>query len=257
MFENRVFALSASICALSFAALAFCLPPQAGAQADAPYYARKNSFGVVAAYSNDSSHMLLGYAQNRKLLDFGASYSRRLLLNRIVNWQYDGEFFPVALESDPLTKYVNAQTSPVASTNTFTGGSPTVTCAPIVVSYSYTFKGLIYSGTITTTCSGREWTPGEAFSPVGMQWNFRPRRRLQPFVNGHGGEMYTTRPIPISFAGSFNFTFDVGAGFEYFRTKTTSLRVEYKYHHTSNHETASENPGIDNGVIQVGWVFGR
>jgi hypothetical protein len=257
LFENRVFALPASICALSFFAFTFCLLPKACAQADAQYYTRKNSFGVVAAYSNDSSHILLGDAENRKLLGFGASYSRRLFLNGIVNWQYDGEFFPVALESDPLTKYVNVQTAPVAITTTFTGLAPMVTCAPVVINYSYTVKGVTYSGTATTTCTGRQWTPGEAFSPIGMQWNFRPRHRLQSIVSGHGGEMYTTKPIPVPFAGSFNFTFDVGAGFEYFRTKTSSLRVEYKYHHASNHETASENPGIDNGVLQFSWVFGR
>ena len=67
---------------------------------DTPY-ARKNSFGVLTAYSlRLRSHLLLGYAENRVLLlDIGLSYSRRLLLNDFVNWQFDGEILPVALKT--------------------------------------------------------------------------------------------------------------------------------------------------------------
>src|ERR1700677_692115 len=68
---------------------------------DTPYYARRNSFGFFGAYSPDSSHMLMGYAENRKLVDVGVSYNRRLLMGRAVNWQYSLELLPVALESDP------------------------------------------------------------------------------------------------------------------------------------------------------------
>jgi opacity protein-like surface antigen len=69
--------------------------------------------------------------------------------------------------------------------------------------------------------------------------------------------MYTTHPIPIYYAGSFNFTFDLGAGIELYRSKTRSIRAEYRYHHISNHETAEQNPGIDNGLFQVTYTFGR
>jgi opacity protein-like surface antigen len=98
---------------------------------------------------------------------------------------------------------------------------------------------------------------GEGMSPIGFQWNFLPRRKLQPILEGHVGYMYSTQAIPVVSAGSFNFTLDVGTGFEYFRTKSSSVRVTYRYHHISNHGTASENPGVDNGVIQAAWVFGR
>lgn len=62
---------------------------------------------------------------------------------------------------------------------------------------------------------------------------------------------------PVYYAGSFNFTFDLGAGFEWYRSGNQSVRVQYRYHHISNHETAMYNPGIDNGVLQVAYVFGR
>jgi hypothetical protein len=230
----------------------------AQASPEIPNYARKNSFGVFGAYSGDSSHILLGYAENRKLVDFGVSYSRRLLMGNMVNWQYSLELLPVALESDPVGIETNNQKTPVVSTTTYNFGAQFVTCTPATVPYSYENEnGVTDSGTLTYSCSGRRWTIGEAMSPIGMQWNFLPRRKIQPFFVGHGGYMYSTQPIPIIQAGSFNFTFDLGAGFEIYRGLHKSIRVEYRYHHISNHNTAEENPGIDNGLFQASYVFGR
>lgn len=222
-----------------------------------PYYARTNSFGVLVAYSGDSSHMLLGIAEQRKLLNIGVSYGRKLLLRRVVNWQYNGELYPVALESDPLSRFVVQQTEPIVTTVTI-DGSPLVSCAPINTSFNYTDPGgVVHTGTTTLVCHGRQWTVGEGMSPVGMQWNFLPSRPLQPFLIGHGGYMYSTQAIPIYGAGSFNFTFDFGAGIEWYRSPSRSFRAEYRYHHISNHNTATFNPGIDNGLFQVSYVFGR
>ncbi len=223
-----------------------------------PFFARKNTFSVFSAYSNDSSHILLGNAENRKLLDFGVSYSHRLFVDRVVNWQYNGEFLPVALESDPQAMETIHQTEPTAETITFNEGNEAVTCTPQTSSFSFVNpNGVTYAGTETFFCSGRQWNIGEAISPIGFQWNFLPRRRLQPFFIGHGGYMYSAKPIPILEAGSFNFTFDLGMGVELFREKTRSIRAEYRYHHISNHGTANENPGIDNGLFQVTYSFGR
>jgi opacity protein-like surface antigen len=69
--------------------------------------------------------------------------------------------------------------------------------------------------------------------------------------------MFSTEPIPTANAGSFNFTFDLGAGIEMYRSKSQSVRAEFRYHHISNHDTAGENPGIDNGLFQVTYSFGR
>jgi hypothetical protein len=227
------------------------------AAAENPYYSRVNTFGVFVAYSPDSSMILLGSAENRMLVDVGVSYNRRLFLNHLVNWQYNGELLPVALESDPIAELKAYQTSPTVTTITTPYG-PVVDCTPQTAQYSVTFpNGVTYSGTEKIYCSGRRWTVGEGMSPVGFQWNFLPRRQLQPFFIGHGGYMYSTKPIPISDAGSFNFTFDLGLGLEFYRSHTRSLRGEFRYHHISNHDTATENPGIDNLLYQVTYAFGR
>jgi hypothetical protein len=223
-----------------------------------PYFARKNTFSIFGAYSNDSSHILLGDAENRKLFDIGLGYNRRLFVDRILDWQYSGEILPVALESDPLAHIVQNQTAPTVQTSIFVAG-PVINCIPVTESYSFVNpnNGITYSGTETLSCYSRRWNIGEAMSPVGFQWNFLPRRNMQPFFVSHGGYMYSTQQIPIPGAGSFNFTFDLGAGVELYRSKTRSIRAEYRYHHISNHNTANQNPGIDNGLFQVTYSFGR
>ena len=239
---------------LVLAGLANAALPQSAPAAQS-FFARRNTFSFFGAYSNDSSHILLGDAANRKLLEIGAAYGRRLFVNRIVNWQYNGEILPVALESDPVILNTIDWTSPTVYKEQFQTlqSGP---CLPASGTFTTTYNGVVYSYNYTFTCS-RRWTIGEAISPVGMQWNFRPRHKLQPFFIGHGGYMYTTQPIPVTNAGSFNFTFDLGAGIELYRSPTRSIRAEYRYHHISNHETATENPGIDNGLLQVTYSFGR
>jgi opacity protein-like surface antigen len=252
---------SCLFCILLF--VAFVLGPAVGAvsaqtNSDGAFYSRRNTFGFFGAYSRDSSHMLLGYAEKRELLDIGASWSRRLILNRVVNWQYSVEVLPVALESDPTVTETVQFTEPVQGTTSTQIGAALVTCTPVTFSFNGSEpNGEPYSYTETDYCSGRRWTIGEAISPVGFQWNFRPRRKMQPFVDGHGGYMYSTKPIPVYNAGSFNFTFDLGAGLELYRSRARSIRAEYRYHHISNHNTAFTNPGIDNGLFQVTYCFGR
>ncbi|HEV2135308.1 MAG TPA: acyloxyacyl hydrolase [Terracidiphilus sp.] len=221
------------------------------------YYSRPNSFGLLLGYSGDSSHIVIGNAERRKLLLIGVSYNRRLTLGHSVNWQYSAEFEPVALESDPLSVFVNNQTLPTKGTFVSPGG-PTYSCTPMTVDYNFPGPdGESYAGTATTYCHGRRWTMGEAMSPVGFQWNFRPTHKLQPLIAGHGGYMFSTREIPMPGAGSFNFTFDLGAGLELYRSPTRSIRFDYRYHHISNDHTAAVNPGIDNGLFQVTYSFGR
>jgi hypothetical protein len=248
----RAFSLAAC---LIFIALPCAVVAQTAPEASS--FARVNTFGFLAAYSNDSSHILMGTAERRKLLDFGASYSRRLILNRKIDWQYDAELLPVALESDPLSRIVVQQISPPAAT-TVSNGPPLTTCAPYTYHYSFTGpKGVTYSGTYTYTCHGRQWTIGESMLPAGFQWNFRPRHALQPFLVAHGGYIYSTHPIPLSTAGSFNFAFDAGAGFELYQSKGRSIRAGARFHHISNADTSNFNPGIDNVLLQVTFAFGR
>lgn len=240
---------------LPIALIAGAAAARSQSPANSGYYARTNTYSFFSAYSDDSSHILMGAAENRKLLEFGAAYGRTLKLNRIVNWQFNVEFLPVALESDPVVVNTVNWTSPNVYTESrnYTQTGP---CIPTSGSFSKIQDGTTYSYTYTNTCS-RQWTVGEAFSPFGFQFNFLPRHKLQPFFIMHGGNMYTTQPIPIAAAGSFNFTFDFGPGIELYRSASKSIRAEYRFHHISDRDTSQENPGIDNGLFQLTYSFGR
>ena len=224
---------------------------------DSGYFARVNTFGVFSSYSNDSSHILLGEAESRKLFLLGASYGRRLILNPTVHLQYNPELMPLALESDPTVHLVvnwNEPAPPYPPINEIL--VPYSACHASSGTGTATFNGTPYTYTYSNTC-GRQWTAGEGMSPMGLQLNFLPRNKTQIFLTGHGGYMYSTRAVPVVNAGTFNFTFDGGIGVEFYRSKTRSIRAEYRYHHFSNKNTAAANPGVDNGIFQVDWSFGR
>lgn len=243
---------------LSATALHAQVPAHATGSRDA--FIRTQTFGLFFAYSNDSSHILLGYAENRKLLNIGATYGRRIWAGKVVNWQYHGEIMPVALESDPVDVSLITETSsaggiPISYTQQ---SEPVTHCVPgpYVPFQPIVFNGITYTATGTITCS-RRWTIGEGMMPVGFQWNFIPHHRIQPYLVGHGGYMYSSHSIPVQDAGHFNFAFDFGAGLEIFRNSKRSLRLDYRYHHISNHNTAPYNPGIDNGLAEITYCFGR
>lgn len=221
------------------------------------YYSRLNSFGLFGEYSNNSSHILLGIAQNRKLLDFGGFYSRRVLLNHIVEGDYLAEIRPVMFESDPLTHEAIQVTAPPPGYTLSTDFAQVPACHPSSHNYTGVSNGVPYSDTITITCGRRQWTFGEGFSPIGFKANLLPRHRLQPVFTALAGYMFATKPIPVADAGSWNFTFEAGAGIEFYRSATRSIRAEYRLHHISNDYTADDNPGIDSQMIQITYAFGH
>jgi hypothetical protein len=114
----------------------------------------------------------------------------------------------------------------------------------------------VYAGTATYV-GGTRSTYVTAFSPLGYKLSGFQGRRIQPFVTGLGGFAVATRDIPVFNSSAFNYTFEFGAGVEWFQTHTRSCRFEYRYHHLANTGSAAENPGIDSGVLKVTYSFGR
>ncbi len=221
-------------------------------------YGSRNTFGITAAYSNDSSHILLGRADNVKLGAIGLQYQRRLIANRYLVGSYAAEFRPVMLESNPATIFVDVQTSPVQTTSV---GAPELTVKCVTGSRAYSFPstnsaGTTLSGILYERC-GRETTYAEGLSPVGFRINLRPQSRLQPTFSTYEGYIFSTKPLPLANAGSFNFSFEFGAGLEYYASPKTSVRLEYQVQHYSNGYSATANPGVDSGLWKLTYSFGR
>jgi Lipid A 3-O-deacylase (PagL) len=238
--------------------LVFLVTPLAIAQAtDKTQYGRRQTFAGFFDYSNDSSHIALGQAPNRKFTEVGFQYEYRLIVSRRFVWKYTAELRPLIAESDPTETLIATIISP-PPIMTYTSTGVALRCVAGMTSLSSTdpATGILHSSTFTTTC-GRRWTYAEGLSPIGTRINLRPRSRWQPTGSLLAGLLLSAKKIPVETAGSFNFTFELGAGLEYFRTPTQSIRLEYQLQHFSNAYTAVTNPGVDNGLFKLTYTFGR
>ena len=223
------------------------------------YYANRTAVSGFAEYSNDSSHMLIGYADGRKITALGASVERRSFVNNSLTGAWVAEVRPFMSVSDPTLKGFALQfpQQPAYSgTVNFTSPIPVdrpVNDAPlnvILVTPDQTFSGT------ATYIGGMRKTYVTGFSPLGYRLSVGPRRRIQPFVTTLGGFVVAPRDIPVFNSASFNFSLEVGAGVEIFQTHSRSCRLEYRYHHLSNGGSGNVNPGIDSGVVKVSYSFG-
>lgn len=229
---------------------------QAAPAGDSEPYSRKNTFAVFAEYANDSSHIVLGVSPNRKIGAIGATYERRLIDSRYVVWSYVATFRPFILNSDPSatvtqTIYVNG-----VSFGSTSASGVVLRCIPGTQTVPVSGGGGVETMTDVTTC-GRQSTLAQGGSPVGFRLNFMPRRPLQFTVSSNCGYMFSTKPIPVPNAGAFNFTFEFGAGLEYFYRPHKSMRLEYLVQHYSDAYTAVSNPGVDSGLVKLTYAFGR
>jgi hypothetical protein len=100
---------------------------------------------------------------------------------------------------------------------------------------------------------------GFAIAPIGLTAEFARRHRVHPFVEGLGGVIASTEPIPQNGlnATGLNFFFDLGGGMRWRAGRRSALTIGYKFLHISNAGTTSFNPGVDNNVVYMGYAFRR
>jgi hypothetical protein len=226
-------------------AFLFVVSTANGQTENTPSFGSKNTFSPFIEYANDSSHIALGRAPNRKLAALGIQYEHRLLSRHFFNLRYAAEFRPLILERD--VTYID--------TLTFIE-FPSVVEAPIAVAQCTPATQVGVAFTTQTTCSHR-WSYAQGLSPVGARLDILPHHRLQPTASLFAGYMLSSKKIPIDTAGSFNFSFELGAGLEYFLSPSRSMRFEYQLQHFSNAYTAPQNPGVDSGLLKLSYTFGR
>ena len=68
------------------------------------YYSNRRVFSGFVEYSNDSSHMLLGYAEGRKISAIGAGMERRSFLSNHLSGAWVAEVRPFMSVTDPTMK---------------------------------------------------------------------------------------------------------------------------------------------------------
>ena len=224
------------------------------------YYSNRTVLSGFVEYSNDSSHMLIGYADGRKISAVGASFERRAFLSNDLSGSWLAEVRPLMSVSDPtLTGFALQFPQEPAYSGIVKFSSPIpvvqpVTSAPLDV--ILVTSNQVYAGT-ATYIGGMRSTYASGLSPLGYRLSALPRKRIQPFVTALGGFVAAPRDLPVFNSAAFNFTFELGGGVEVFRTHTRSCRLEYRYHHLSNGGRGSVNPGVDSGVFKMTYSFGR
>lgn len=194
---------------------AMCLISTVSAQADE---AGKNELSVWGGGSPDSTSFI-GKTQDARFGIVAVRYARRFNNNDTVNLRYTADFVPAAVLSFPFFQAVQT------GANTFRIDS---------------VRRRVYAYGIT---------------PLGLQANFRPRKKVQPFVGASGGFLHFRKSIPDFTGTRFNFTAEAGGGVDFRMRKNRAVTVGYKYYHISNGYRGVENPGFDNNLFYVGYRF--
>ena len=183
---------------------------------------KKNELSIWGGFSPDSSTIIKGTGRtpDARFGIVAVRYARHFNNNDTVNLKYTADIVPAEFLSYPDFRVV--QTS-----------STTVSLEP-----------------------ERRTAYGFGFTPLGLQMNFRPRKKIQPFVEGSGGFIYFDKQVPANGLGThFGFTADVGFGAEFQLKDNRAFTVGYKYYHISNGNRGVTNPGFDNNLIYVGYTF--
>jgi len=194
----------------------------AGAYAQEPRHEfgrMKNEFVIWNADSFASGH-IFGFAQNRSLYLTGFRYGMMILERQRISLRYTIEAIPAAVLSEP-----------------YADGRPVLG-----------FLGRI---------SPHREIYGGGLNPIGLQLNFRARKRVQPFGSFNGGFLYFSRKVLSPEASQFNFTVAMGGGVEIFTSSNRAIQIGYRYHHLSNANITDRNPGTDSNMIYFGFSFLR
>ena len=104
---------------------------------------------------------------------------------------------------------------------------------------------------------------GVSLTPVILRWNFlSSSRRIQPWVQGAGGLIYTTHKFPPSQllprAGTsvWNFSPQGGFGIHYFPKPKRSIDIGVNAVHISSASLGDKNPGVNASFqFQVGYSY--
>src|SRR6266702_2384015 len=174
-------------------------------------------FGFWGGYAPTST-IAIGVTHDRKLFTLNGKYSIVVLNSEHTSLRWVSEVVPIAVLHQPTEQYYNSLVNAVLT-------------QPATTAYAY------------------------GVTPLGLQFNVLRHHKVQPFVDIHAGMLYFNENVPVPTARRFNFTFNFGAGVEVFASEHGALNSGCKYHHLSNNETATANPGVDSPMPYIGYSW--
>lgn len=179
-----------------------------------------NEFGVLGGISFHGP-TLWGNTEDARFGNLAIRYGRVLAANKTLAFEWTIDGTPLAVLS--LKRFTFNQTSP---------------------------------GNFAVT-TRRETVYGAGLSPIGLKFNFRPQRRVQPFASATGGFLFFEKDIPVPGAARFNFSVEFSGGIQIVNSSRRSFTLGYKFHHISNGFHSPINPGIDLQMIYGGFSVFR
>jgi hypothetical protein len=213
----------------------------------------KQSYGFSWSYSPDSSHILIGLAQQRSTWTLGFEYTHRIHSGKRFRLDYEGSFLPVYEETDPT----------VIGTKTTVGKNTIITSEPpvrvVTVDRGPVGMAAVVGGPNVPIFAifSRQSTYAEALEPIGARVSAFPRSRIQPSFSIDTGFVVSSRDLPVDKADQFNYLFSFGPGLQLYAGARSSVRLEYILRHISNAHQGFQNPGVDQGVIRVTFSHHR
>jgi len=176
-----------------------------------------NEWGIWGGISFDAP-TLIGKTPDAKFGNIGLRYGRVLLASKSVAFEWTIDAIPLALISN---------------------------------------ERLIRTSSPSVFTVGRKTVYGWGIAPIGLKFNFRRNRRVQPFGQATGGLLYFSDQVPNINTSQFNFTFDFSGGVQVVNSNRRSFTIGYKYDHISNGYTGTYNPGVDLQMIFAGFSVFR
>ncbi len=177
----------------------------------------KNEFGIWGGGSFHSS-TIIGATEDAKLGLISLRYTRSLIEKNNLSLKYTVDVLPAVILNYPEYSFA------------FGGGTTPIAFLRVTQQTVY----------------------GAGLAPLGLQFNLRPKKKIQPFISTNGGFIYFSKSIPNSAGKQFNFTAELGGGAQIFTSTNKAVTLGYKYHHLSNAYRGTVNPGFDANVIYIG-----
>jgi opacity protein-like surface antigen len=107
----------------------------------------------------------------------------------------------------------------------------------------------------TTVTPTRETRFAVGLAPIGLQANFRPHKKIQPFIGLSLGFVAFTERTPNLTGKKLNFSTAGGGGIEYRLANKKAITFGYNFYHISNASRGIENPGYDAQLFFIGYTF--
>jgi len=181
---------------------------------------RWNEFGAFGAISFDAVEVI-GRTPDARFGNIGLRYGRVLAASKTVAFEWTIDIVPLAILSNSHFTFV-----PQGS-------------------------GFV----ITRT---RKAVYGWGAAPIGLKFNFRRNRRIEPWAQARGGFLHFNEQVPIAGAARFNFTANYSGGVQIVNSNRRSFTIGYMFEHISNGYRAPLNPGVDVQMIFLGFsVFNK